>query len=87
MNLLSLLGSLPASTSASGHLNGLDYKKMVRMGIILAASYVGIAVVEKVIADLSGGAMGIPPELVTPLTGALALCLEWLRRKMASAKN
>ncbi len=82
--LLSILGSLPASSSEKGKLSQIDYLKMARMGIVLVASYVGVAVIEAITRDLSSGAFGIPAELTTPITGALAIALEWLRRKMAT---
>jgi len=35
MNLFTLLGKLPASTSVSGALDKLDFQKILRMGIVV----------------------------------------------------
>lgn len=84
MSLLSILGQLPGSTSEGGKLNSTDYMKMARMGIVLALGYAATAVLTALIRDITGGAFGIPPELTTPLAGALSLALEWVRRKVAA---
>lgn len=85
MNLLSILGRLPASDSPAGELDKTDWLKMIRMGIILVGSYCLTAILEALIRSVSNGEFGIPPTLVTPLTGVLSLLLEGLRRKAVSA--
>ena len=84
MNLLSILGSLPASDSEKGKLGKIDYLKLVRMAAVLAASYCAIAILEALIRDISNGAFGIPPEFTTFLTGFLSILLEAARRKFAA---
>lgn len=84
MNLLSILGSLPASGSTKGKLNGIDLMKIMRMGIMIGAGYCLTAIVEALIRDVSNGAMGIPMELQTPMTGVLTMALEMVRRKFAT---
>ena len=85
MSILSILGSLPGASSAGGSLNNLDYKKLLRMAAVIVASYCLMAILQTIIGDLSHGAFGIPEQLVTPLTGALTIVLEAIRRKYAAA--
>jgi len=80
MNLLSPLGPLPASDSKKGELGKVDRLKLVRMFLILGASYAGVAILQALIGDISSGTWNIPEPFVTPITGALSLALEALRR-------
>lgn len=82
--ILQILGSMPSSNSAGGHLNSVDYLKIVRVGIMLVAGYCLTAVITTLMHDLSGGAFAIPENLVTPLMGVLTLALEAVRRKFAT---
>ena len=83
-SLLSLLGTLPASNSEGGKTNSLDWKKLARMALVMGASYVIVAVLEKITLDLgSGGFWFIDSGLQAPLMGVVALVLEWTRRKFA----
>jgi hypothetical protein len=82
--LLSLLGSLPSSSSAGGHLNNVDYLKMARMAIMLVAGYCITAILTTLMHDISGGAFSLPEALSTPLMGFLTLALEMVRRKLAT---
>ena len=81
---LTILGTLPASSAQKGELSHIDYLKLLRMAFTMAVSYSAIAVLQSLIGDLSNGSLGIPQEFATPLTGVLALALEWVRRKMAT---
>lgn len=85
MNLiLAALGRLPESNSPKGELGKVDRLKLLRMGILLAASYCAIAILEALIRSVSNGEFGIPQGLSEPLIGVLTLILEALRRKNAA---
>lgn len=83
MSFLSFLGSLPASSSIKGKLDGLDYKKLARMGVVLVGSYITVAVAEKLMVDLA--AWPLPDDAEKLLMMGVALVLEWGRRKYAEA--
>ena len=83
MKLLSFLGSLPASTSEKGLLNGLDLLKLLRMGVVMVTGYVLTVVIEALMRDVSNGSFGIDPSLTVPVTGVLTLILESVRRLWA----
>lgn len=84
MNLLALLGSLPASDSIKGRLNALDWKKTIRSTLLPGVlAYVAVATVEKLMNDLAG--IGLPEGATTQIVVVLAPTLELLRRKYMGA--
>ncbi len=84
MNFLSILGSMPSSGSAGGHLNSIDYLKLLRTGIVFVAGYILTAILTTLMRDISGGMFAVPEIMVTPLMGFLTLILEAIRRKFAT---
>lgn len=82
--IASILGSMPASTSDKGEINGIDWKKILRMAVVGFGGYCLVAITEAAIRDLTNGAFGIPAEFTTPIVGALSLFLEAVRRKMVA---
>lgn len=80
---MNILGSLPTSTSVGGKLDSLDFAKLLRMGLVLAASGVVTFIAPK-IGSFSYVWHGI--DFTSVVIPATALLVEGLRRFIASSK-
>lgn len=88
MNLLSILGKLPASDSPAGTLNKLDYEKILRMALVTFVGAYAAVVAQTDLADAASSWEQVRDVLLiapgkAALTAVGAAAVEWVRRRFS----